>query len=253
MLATALLALLSAHATTAAPRIWLDHTDVPVALKASNDTGNEIKGCKAEWAMKWDRDRHYTEVALVDLPAKGEVTVSDCHDWWNPSWSRTMDVTVTLYGPDGKALDKQAYEGIFKLVPRTGLPTDGWRAAAIRGDASLAFDGKLETRWDTGRKQEVGDWYTLDMGKPQRIAGLTLDSRASANDYPSGLAVFTSADGMKWTRLAEIGDTEPINRAGRLDISFDPIDARYINLLLTRTHGDTWFWSIHELSVLPAK
>jgi len=253
MLVPSVLALLvTTNPSSAAPRIWLEHTDVPVALTASNDTGTEVKGCRAEWTIRYDGGRHYTEVALVDLPAKGEVKVNDCHDWWNLSWSKTMDVTAALYGPDGSLLGKESYDGVFKLVPRQGLPTDGWTAAACRGNPAAAFDANLGTRWDTGRAQEVGDWFTLDMGKPQRIAGLILDSRQSANDYPSGLAVFVAEDGMKWTCVADIPDTESLNQAGRIALEFGPVSARYINLLLTRPHGPNWFWSIHELSVLPA-
>ena len=29
------------------------------------------------------------------------------------------------------------------------------------------------------------------------------------------------------------------------------LTARYIRLTLTKPHGESWFWSIHELSVLP--
>ena len=238
----------------AAPRIWVQYTEIPEALIVSNDTGAEIKDCKVEWQVRWDKGRHYTEIALVDLPANGEVKVSDCGDWWDERISKTLDVKVTLYGPDGKALATQDYEGVFKLVARHGLPTDGWSAEASRGaNIRAAFDADLGSRWDTGGKQEAGDWYMVDMGQSQRIAGLIVDARRSANDYPSGLIVDVSEDGDNWTRVAKIDDTEPVNKKGRIDVSFDPVAARYICLTLTRPHGDRWFWSMHELSVLPPK
>jgi hypothetical protein len=245
---------LTVSPAAAAPRIWVQYTELPEALMVSNDTGAEVKSCKVEWQIRYDKGRHYTEVALVDLPAHGEVKVSDCREWWDERLSKTLDVTVTLYAPDGKQLATQDYEGVFKLVARHGLPTDGWSAAASRGaNTKAAFDGDLGSRWDTGGKQEVGDWYMLDMGKPQRIAGLIIDARQSANDYPSGLIVDVSGDGDNWLRVAKLDDTEPVNRKGRIDLSFDPVSARYICLMLTRPHGDHWFWSIHELSVLPPK
>jgi hypothetical protein len=255
MLTATLLALIAGgQPATAAPRIWVEHTDVPVALMASNDTGAAAKGCRAEWTIRWDRDRHYTEIALVDLPAQGEVKIDDCHDWWNPSVSKTMDVAVALYGPDGKLLAKESYDGLFKLVARQGLPTDGWTGTASRGgNPAAAFDSDLNTRWDTGAKQQVGDWYLLDMGRPQRVAGLVIDSRQSASDYPASLSIFVSEDGIKWTRLMDVADTEPMNQSGRLRFDFSPVSARYIYLVLSMPHGDSWFWSIHELSVLPAK
>ncbi len=248
------LALLSTVVTpaSAAPRIWVQYTEMPEALMVSNDSGAELKGCKVEWQVRWDRGRHYTEIAMVDLPANGEVKVSDCQDWWDERVSKTLDVTVTLYGPDGKTLATQDYDGVFKLVARRGIATDGWSAQASRGNRpQAAFDNDLGSRWDTGGTQEVGDWYMLDMGKPQRIAGLIIDARRSANDYPSGLIVDVSEDGDNWHRVAKLDDTEPVNKEGTIDLSFDAVSARYICLALTKPHGDRWFWSIHELSVLP--
>ncbi len=243
---------LVAAPASAAPRIWVQYTEAPEALMVSNDTGAEIKSCKVEWQVRWDQGRHYTEIALVDLPANGEVKVSDCQDWWDERISKTLDVTVTLYGPDGTQLASENYEGVFKLVARRGVPTDGWSARASRGpNTRAAFDNDLGSRWDTGGTQQVGDWYMLDMGRPQRLGGLTIDSRRSANDYPSGIIVDVSEDGDNWTRVANIDDTEPMNKQGKLDLAFDPVTARYICLTLKKPHGDSWFWSIHELSVLP--
>jgi len=29
------------------------------------------------------------------------------------------------------------------------------------------------------------------------------------------------------------------------------VEAQHIRITLTKPHGESWFWSIHELSVLP--
>lgn len=245
---------MAAHPASAAPRVWVQYTELPEAVMVSNDSGAEVKGCKVEWEIRYDQGRHYTEIALVDLPANGEVKVNDCHDWWDERSSKTLDATVTLFGPDGKVLAKESYEGVFKLVARRGIPADGWSAEASGGNRpQAAFDNDLGSRWDTGGKQEAGDWYMLDMGRPHRLASLIIDSRRSANDYPSGLVVDVSEDGDNWKRVVALDDTEPANKKGRIDLAFDPVTARYICLRLTRPHGDQWFWSIHELSVLPPK
>ena len=246
--------LLVASAAIAAPRIWLEHTDVPVAVMASNDTGAAQPGCLAEWTLRFADGSHYTEVAVVDLPATGEAKAVDCREWWDERRSKTLDVSLVLYDRAGAVLARQEYEGVFKAVARQGIPTDGWSATASRGpNVKAAFDGDLGSRWDTGRVQQAGDWYQLDMGQGHRIAGLIVDTRGSANDYPSGLTVSVSEDGQQWTTVAEIADTEPLNQAGRLTLRFDPVTARHLKLTLTKPHGTNWFWSIHELSVLPAE
>jgi len=250
-LAAALLVVLFASVANAAPRIWLQHTDVPEALMVSNDSGAEMGGCKVEWKVRYDSGLHYTEIALVDLPANGEVKVCDCGDWWDENRSKTLDVDLTLYGPDGKTRATQSYQGVFKTTPRQGLPTEGWEAVASRGNPALAFDGDPGTRWDTGGAQRAGDWYTLNMNHVYTIAGLILDARRSANDYPSGLTVEVSVKGGPWQMVADIRDTEPLNKRGRIRLSFDPVEAQHIRITLTKPHGESWFWSIHELSVLP--
>jgi len=244
------LAFLAAGAAFAAPRVWLEGTDVPEALMASNDSGKEIAGCKVEWTLTYADGSHYTEIAMADLPANGSVKVNDCREWWDERRTKTLHVSLTLYGPDAAVLASHTSD--LKLVARQGLPTDGWSATASRGgNAAAAFDGDPATRWDTGRTQQAGDWYLLDMSRPQRFAGLIVDTRWSANDYPAALTVSVSEDNAKWTIVADIADTEPLNKQGKITLRFDPVTARYIKLVLTKPHGENWYWSIHELSVLP--
>lgn len=243
-----------ASAALAAPRIWLEYADLPEALMVSNDSGADVRGCKVEWRVRYENGAHYAEIALADLPANGSAKVSDCRDWWDPRRSRTFDVRLALFGPNGAVLARKSYVGVFKIVTRTGIPTDGWSARASRGPHTVAaYDGDLRTRWDTGGRQRLGDWFLLDMGRTHRVSGVILDARYSANDYPSGLRVSASEDERKWSVLADIEDTEPLNQGGRLTVKFEPVSARYIRLELTRPHGNRWFWSIHELSVLPAE
>jgi hypothetical protein len=243
-------AVLAAGAAMAAPAVWLNYTDVPEQLMVSSDSGLEVKGCLVEWQVRYDNGLHYTEVALVDLPAKGEVKVADCGDWWDENRSKSLDVRLKLLDPKGVVLAEKAYEGVFRVLPRQGLPTAGWSATASRGNAAAALDGDPGTRWDTGGRQEVGDWYALRMHQVVRIRGLILDARRSSQDYPSGLTVEVTTNGEDWTRIVDLQDTEPVNKRGRLSLSFDPVDAWKVRVTLTKAHGESWFWSIHELSVL---
>ncbi|MGQ9731265.1 MAG: ThuA domain-containing protein [Candidatus Zipacnadales bacterium] len=243
---------LLACVANAAPKIWLEYSDVPEALLVSNDSGTEVRGCMVEWRVKLEDVLHYTEVAAVDLPAQGELKVSDCAEWWDETRSHIFDVMLTLYGPTGHKLATNAYEGIFRALTRQGLSTEGWTASASRGaNVQAAFDGNSATRWDTGGRQQAGDWFLLDMGQPHWITGVILDARGSANDYPEGVRVDVSVHGKEWTCAADVSDTAPFNRRGSLRLTFEPLGARYVRITLTKPHGDQWFWSIRELSILP--
>lgn len=249
-LITIVLVLAPGGSVLAAPRVWLEGADMPEALMVSNDSGTELAGCVAEWTITYENGDHYTEVAMVDLPANGDARVTDCNNWWDERRSKKLDVRLKLYGPDKTLLAEHAQ--VFTVVQRQGLPTDGWSAKASRGpNVAAAYDGELRSRWDTAGFQQAGDWYTLDMGKVQRFAGLIIDSRQSANDYPSGLKVEASQDGENWSLVVDVPDTEPFNKGGKVTLGFDAVEARYIRLTLTKPHGERWYWSIHELSVLP--
>lgn len=234
------------------PRVWLEYSDAPEALMVANDSGTALRGCKVQWEVRFEGGLHYTEIAMVDLPAMGEQRVSDCADWWDENRSKSLDVHLTLYAPDGKELARQSYEGVFRAVPREGIVPTGWTATASRGsNPAAAFDGNPSTRWDTGGSQRPGDFYLLDMKQEHRIVGVILDARGSPEDYPSGLRIEVSVQGGPWKRVAEVTDTQPLNRRGRIKILFEPVEAQHVLITLTRPHGEHWFWSIHELSVLP--
>ncbi|HJN15120.1 MAG TPA: discoidin domain-containing protein [Armatimonadota bacterium] len=247
-----LLLTLAASLASAAPAVWLEHSDVPEALMVSNDSGAEVKNCIVEWKVVLADGRHFTEIGMVDLPANGEVKVSDCVDWWDERTSKTLDVSLKLIS-DGDTLAEKAYEGIFKVQPRIGLPTDRWKAVAVAGDPKKAFDGDTGTRWDTGRKQAAGDWFTLNLGAVEDVAGVVLDARQSGNDIPEGVTVEVSVRGGDWKTIVDLESTKDINRRGRIRLTFDAVEAQHIRITLTKPHGDHWFWSIHELSVLPAE
>mgnify|MGYP000858392515 CR=1 FL=1 len=233
-----------------APSVIVEGTEAPTALWASNDTPGAMPDCRVEWTLIYADGSHYTEAAIVDLPAEGSVQVSDCREWWDERRSASLTVVTELFDAGGARLSGSAY-GPFRSVPRRGLPVDGWTAKSSRGAGEdLAFDGNPQTRWDTGAKQRSGDWYLLDLGRTQQVSGVILDARGSAEDYPGGLRVEGSTDGKTWQSLAEIADVPAINRGGLVRVEFDPTPIRAVQLTLTAPHGDSWFWSIHELSVL---
>ncbi|MBN1816230.1 MAG: HEAT repeat domain-containing protein [Sedimentisphaerales bacterium] len=118
-------------------------------------------------------------------------------------------------------------------------------ASLNSSNAHLALDNNKSTRWDTGRTMKPGDWFVLDLGIEASVAGLTLDTTESANDFPRGYEVYVSFDGGNWGKPVVIGgDGEPVTK-----IRFEkPIRTRFLKIVQLGS-SDNWYWSIHELTV----
>jgi hypothetical protein len=112
---------------------------------------------------------------------------------------------------------------------------------------SQALDGRPETRWSTRALQQPGMWFELDLNDVRLVSGVTLDTAASANDYPQGYIVRLSSERQQWVEVAR---NERNDRA--LAVTFSPRPARYIRIEQTGS-SDRWWWSIHGLTVTSEK
>lgn len=121
------------------------------------------------------------------------------------------------------------------------------KATASMGndEAGNAFDGKMDTRWSTGRPMKPGDWFVLDLGAERAVKGLTLDTTPSGNDFPKGYEVYVSFDGGNWGKPILTGESDkPVTE---LDFG-KTVQARFIKIIETGS-SDSWHWSIHEVKV----
>ncbi len=119
------------------------------------------------------------------------------------------------------------------------------KASRSNNSAPLAIDGKIGTRWSTDGSMKPGDWFVVDLGMEATVAGLTLDTKNSANDYPRGYEIYVSFDGGNWgDPIVKGKGTNPITK-----IRFPkPVNTRCIKIIQTGS-SDSWNWSIHEMSV----
>ncbi len=153
-----------------------------------------------------------------------------------PGEARTVRFVLCWFMPTFR-MEHEVREATGKFV----VHEDAGRAA---------FDGNLATRWCTGRGQKEGDQFTLDLAATQTVSELILDSSPSVNDYPRGYLVEVSTDGATWREVAKAG-REEADRAQQkavLRIAFGATPARFIRITDLGSE-DTWFWSIHELTV----
>ncbi len=167
--------------------------------------------------------------------ANGTATVTGVAD--SPS-----NVNDTAVGPNCSATASGP-----SLSP-AGIDGIGWTATtntnAGGGDAvANAFDGNLATRFSSDEPQAAGQQLTVNLGVPQSIDELQLQSPNSPNDYARGFTVSTSVDGTNWTPEVTCAGTSTPET-----VSFPATQAQYVQITLTA--GDpTWWWSIDELNL----
>ena len=130
--------------------------------------------------------------------------------------------------------------------PWRALDPSGWQATAVpagpanpccTGDvASNAVDDDATTRYSTGAPQTPGQYLQVDLGRPERLARLVVDTGASTGDYPAGYSVTVSRNGTDWSAPVATG-----TGSGQLTtISLDGRPARYLRVTLTASSGSWW-------------
>ncbi|MFP4082610.1 MAG: discoidin domain-containing protein [Candidatus Aminicenantes bacterium] len=149
----------------------------------------------------------------------------------------------------------KAGRGKVFLDKRSTIARQGWQARSnVKNQkAGFALDGDISTRWDSG-PQKKGVFFELDLGAVHQIQGVSLNLGKRSLDYPRGYRVEVSSDKRTWNKVAEQRETYlPITSFLKakdlcLDITFSPVQARYINIVNTGEH-EVYYWSIFEIEV----
>ncbi|MBI4010962.1 MAG: discoidin domain-containing protein [Candidatus Rokubacteria bacterium] len=148
-------------------------------------------------------------------------------------------------------------------APRIEIPAVLRQVTASRQPerAALAMDGDPRTRWATAHPQTAGDWLRVDLASPRAVRAVRLWT-AHPTDWPRGLALEGSEDGITWQQVAAAVRTEgrlrfcgiAVLREGTEAVQLDFEPRRFRALRLTLTRGDPVFdWSVHELAVYGAE
>jgi hypothetical protein len=128
-----------------------------------------------------------------------------------------------------------------------------WTASASVSDPSnppaYAIDGLQPTRWSSGAAQSVGQYYQIDFGgfiMLNQVAITHTYLNDGVTDFPHGLDVLVSPDGVDFSRKLQSGafTADP----GVVTLGFNAHAARYLRLQLNQATSPAWF-TIHELAV----
>jgi 4-amino-4-deoxy-L-arabinose transferase-like glycosyltransferase len=156
--------------------------------------------------------------------------------------------------------DYAVYSGF--AAPRVSgrpLTAEGWAAwASVGGDtAQLAIDGDRGSRWSSGRPQQPGDWFAVDLGRVERIGAVELDTSDAPHEAARRLDLAVSVDGREWHRpeftvlrtgrLAWVGFQALRRGVSGTWLRFPEVEARFVALAQTGRYPRPW--SIQELRV----
>jgi tetratricopeptide (TPR) repeat protein len=142
--------------------------------------------------------------------------------------------------------------------PQIVIPREGWMVESnFKGeDAWKAIDNDVWTRWGSGEPKKEGMWFMIDMGKSFKVSGISIFPGKNPADSMVGYAVETSLDKRHWITIASIERClsglyweqggPRFDDSGRLRISFDAVDARYIRINHKGSHR-IYDWSIAEI------
>ena len=130
------------------------------------------------------------------------------------------------------------------------LPPDGWSATTspAGGSPGLAFDRVLATGWTSGRAQQPGMYFSLDLGTVATVTQVAWYTAPEPDDYPRGAQVQVSADTASWTTVAAVTDTSGCVTGGWLLLSFRPVAAQYVRVVNTGSSG--YALSLYEIYVV---
>jgi glucosylceramidase len=119
-------------------------------------------------------------------------------------------------------------------------PTDPCCSGDI---AANAVDDDATTRWTTGTAQRPGQYLQVDLGRPEPVAQVELDTGVSRGDYPRGYALYVSQDGRTWRGPVAAGAG-----SGQLTvINLQPASVRYLRVVSTAS-SPSW-WSVADLRI----
>jgi 4-amino-4-deoxy-L-arabinose transferase-like glycosyltransferase len=138
------------------------------------------------------------------------------------------------------------------------LPCVGWQASSNYNgrETGKAIDGKIKTRWTSGRPQVPGMFFRVDLGHPEKIARVRLRLGDSYRDFPRGAEIRFSLDGLRWEKAVPLNvpvywSGEKLfkdQRSGETDLVFRETPARFVEILQTG-QDPVYYWSIHELEL----
>lgn len=164
----------------------------------------------------------------------------------------------SLLGADDPTLQPLATPALpefARLIPHTEMRV----TASPREDlAGLAVDDKPDTFWTSGREQESGQYFEVELGNPQPIVALEIDDPGRVMDAPASYRIVAQSGAQDLGVVAEVQKLRffraqifsPETFVFRVVFS-RPILADRLRLIVEQP-VPSFYFAIHELRVFAA-
>lgn len=256
------------------------------ALRARNwevyQSRRQMEGDLIAWLQRHGRRHVYAQWFWDALPltlaADGRLTFADQVQNHFPRHLRLADAadqptyvmstravdfgrSLELAGITARATTVGRYV-VFDGFSRTGPAVselNPWDWSSPQPGAAEAWDRDITTRWTPAAPQRPGQRLLIDLGRVQPDLCRLEIMPGRYEDFPGGLEVRLSADGVAWTSVARHAATfaplfwsldRPLIRVqpARLEVAFAPRPARYVELVQTSGRLKSW-WSLAEVFI----
>ncbi|HUE96396.1 MAG TPA: discoidin domain-containing protein, partial [Longimicrobiaceae bacterium] len=150
------------------------------------------------------------------------------------------------------------YAQLVASIPVLLEPQQNWRVTASHSArmvvgataepaGAFTFEG-----WTTGRAQEAGMWFQVELPAATRLTEIEFTSPTQGGRgnpprraAPQAYRVETSMNGTSWTSVAE---GQPEGTAATT-ITFEPVQARFVRITQTASAEDAPVWTMHRLKL----
>lgn len=226
---------------------------------------------------------HFTLSLKLTFDTREKIVAADWYGFRNPRYLEEVErservALLTHTGfrlPDPNTLEenlralggsfrKQELDGFvvfydFRPPPRARpLPARQWSGRGLpRAEGSEgAYDRDGESWWGSAEPQRPGLAYEVDLGRVVRLVGLSLHPGPILRGTPRGYRVEVSSDAANWKEVVRVGEALPglhwsgshprLDRSGRIQAAFLPVEGRYVRITQTGRDRRYW-WSVGEI------
>jgi type 1 glutamine amidotransferase len=161
----------------------------------------------------------------------------------------------TLARPYLTSANKELYTAAKNAISQSdrALRRNTWQLSSNMNnkpdDLKRMVDMDPATRWTSGAYMHKSEdmWVMVDLGSQQKICTVTLDTLASAGDYPRKYALYVSDS------PTEFGKPVASGAGAKMTAITCEATGRFVKIVQCGKEGP--FWSIHELKIngLPAQ
>ena len=196
-------------------------------------------------------DKSYTE-QMVAMGSNDDEWIASALTYIRRSFGHradaiTVDDVASVRASSGARNRPWTLAELHEFDPSLGNRRSWKLSASHGGSIRSAVDGSPDSRWATGKPQEPGMWFQIELPKTTRVSGIELDAGRSTRDFPAAWELRISDDGEEWSEpIANGRGTGPLTR-----LAFPAIETRFFRITQTGSKAGL-FWSIHDLQVIGA-